>query len=312
MIWRPYGLPQIVDPSHSIFHDGEIQPKWEVPTEIVVQAAITGAFYTKDANPAQPITPAEILAEARACVEAGASAIHLHVRDDQGYNTLDIDRFQEVVGPLREEYPGIFIDGCYVCALDGEWDAMKRGLKLGLLDAVPINTAAVYTGDALFAKPVPMILEKTRLVLEHEAKPIIAVYADADVNNADRFLFRSGLLDEGQIWCVLPALPGCSPMENPFQMVEGLLRFVRLIRDTDPKAKILVCAAGRASSYLATVATTLGLNIRVGMEDTVWAHPHSDTKLTSNVEAFTAARTITEALGLKVASYDRYQHVMGL
>lgn len=312
MIWRPYGLPAILDPSHTAFHEGEIQRRWDVPTEIVVQSAITGAFFRKEENPNQPITTAELLQSARECVLAGASAIHLHVRDDKGYNTLSIERFQEVVGPLREEFPGIFIDGCYVCALRGEWDEMKRALKLGVLDAVPINTTAVYTGDSLFAKPVPMMLEKTRLVLEAESKPIIAVYADADVNNADRYLFRSGLLEEGQIWCVLPSLPGCSPMENPFQMVEGLLRFVRLIRDTDPKAKILVCAAGRASSYLATVAVTLGLNVRVGMEDTVWKYPHSNDKLESNVQAFTSTKTIVENLGLTVASYDRHSSVMGL
>lgn len=312
MIWRPYGLPGILDPSRTAFHDGEIQQKWTVPDEIVVQSALTGAFFRKEENPNQPITTAELLQSARECVQAGASAIHLHVRDDKGYNTLSIDRFKEVVDPLREEFPGIFVDGCYVCALHGEWDEMKRGLKLGVLDAVPVNTTAVYTGDSLFAKPVPMMLEKTRLVLEAGSKPIIAVYADADVNNADRYLFRSGMLGEGQLWCVLPSLPGCSPMENPLQMVDGLLRFVRLIRDTDPKAKILVCAAGRASSYLATLAMTLGLNVRVGMEDTVWKHPHSDEKLTSNLEAFTSTSSIAKGLGLKVASYDRYRTVMGL
>lgn len=312
MIWRPYGLPAILDPSKTAFHDGEIQERWTVPKEIVVQSAITGAFFRKQENPNQPITTDELLQSARECVIAGASAIHLHVRDDKGYNTLSVDRFQEVVTPLREEFPGIFVDGCYVCALRGEWEEMKRALKLGILDAVPVNTTAVYTGDAMFAKPVPMMLEKTRLVLEAGSTPIIAVYADADVNNADRYLFRSGLLEEGQIWCVLPSLPGCSPMENPLQMVDGLLRFVRLIYDTDPKAKILVCGAGRASSYLTTVALTLGLNIRVGMEDTVWKYPHSNQKAESNADLFSSAKTITESLGLQVASYDRYRTVMGL
>jgi 3-keto-5-aminohexanoate cleavage enzyme len=311
MIWRPYGYPQIVDPSHTAFHDGEIQSAWSVPDRIVVQSAITGAFFTRDANPKQPITPAEILEQARQCVLAGASAIHLHVRDDAGYNTLDISRFQAVVEPLRAEFPDIFIDGCYVCALDGEWAEMKRGLKLGLLDAVPINTAATYTGDALFAKPIPVILEKTRLVLDSGALPIVAVYTDADVNNADRYLFRSGLLGEGQVWCVLPGLPGGSPMENPFQMVDGLLRMVRLINDTDPSAKILICAAGRASSFLATVAATLGLNVRVGMEDTVWRWPHRDEKLDSNLDAFVAMKSIVEGLGRDVVGHADYRSFMG-
>jgi 3-keto-5-aminohexanoate cleavage enzyme len=55
-------------------------------------------------------------------VHAGASAIHIRVRDDRGYNTLSVERFEEVVLPLREEFPDLSIDGCYVCALAGEWE----------------------------------------------------------------------------------------------------------------------------------------------------------------------------------------------
>jgi 3-keto-5-aminohexanoate cleavage enzyme len=312
MIWRPYGLPEITDPEHSVFHDGQIQPSWEVPRKIVVQPAITGAFYSRRANPNQPQTTAEILAAARECVQAGASAVHIHVRDDRGYNTLSVERFEEVVLPLREEFPDLSIDGCYVCALAGEWEQMKIALKRQLLDAVPINTAAVYNGDALFAKPAPMILEKTRLVLEAGARPIVAVYADADVDNAYRYLFASGLLESGQIWCMLPALPGCSPMNTPQQMIDGFQRMTRQIRDVDPDAKILVCSAGRASSYLVTLAALAGFHIRVGMEDTVWRWPHRSEKVESNLQAFESARGIVTLLGREVATPTEYREIMGL
>jgi len=312
MVWKPYGLPQIVDPSHSIYHDGEIQPAWDVSDKVIVQSSITGAFFTREANPNQPITPAEILQSAQECVDAGASAIHLHVRDDAGYNTLSQDRFEQVVNPLRSATPDLSIDGCYVTALAGEWEEMKRCLDARILDGVPVNTAAVYTGDALFAKPIPIILEKTRLILEANSAPIIAVYADGDVNNAERYLFKSGLLGSGQIWCVLPGLPGCSPMENPRQMFDGLLRMTSLIQDTDPEAKILVCAAGRASSFLATAAVLLGHHIRVGMEDTVWKYPHKNEKLTSNLEAFLQIKQVVEALGRDIATPAEYRQIMGL
>jgi 3-keto-5-aminohexanoate cleavage enzyme len=85
MIWKPYGLPEIIDPQGSAYHQGTIQPASNVSDKIIVQPAITGAFFTKQANPNQPITTDEILAEARACVLEGASAIHLHVRGENGY-----------------------------------------------------------------------------------------------------------------------------------------------------------------------------------------------------------------------------------
>ncbi|NKQ56111.1 3-keto-5-aminohexanoate cleavage protein [Amycolatopsis sp. K13G38] len=312
IVWKPYGAPEIIDPEHSAFHSANIQPPWEVPRKMIVQSAITGAFFSKRGNPNQPISVEEILDSARECAANGASAIHLHVRDERGYNVLDVERFRAVVEPLREEFPGISIDGCYVCALDGEWENMRRALEERLLDAVPINTTAVFQGDALFAKPVPLLLEKTRMIIDSGTKPIVAVYADSDVSNADRYLFRSGLLDAGQIWCLLPALPGCSPMDSPRQMIDGLLRISSLIRDVDPDAKILVCGAGRASSYLATVAASLGLHLRVGMEDTVWRWPHRSEKLESNLQALESGKQIADILGRDVATFSEYRRIVGL
>ena len=94
MIWRPYGLPEVGDPTHSSFHDTPISQAWDIPGKLIVSTAITGAFMTKRLNPNQPITTDEILAEARACAAAGASTVHIHVRDDDGFNTLDVDRFR--------------------------------------------------------------------------------------------------------------------------------------------------------------------------------------------------------------------------
>jgi 3-keto-5-aminohexanoate cleavage enzyme len=310
MIWRPYGAPEVLDPEASAFHAGQVQAPWAIPRQVIVQSAITGAFFSRGANPAQPITPAEILQSARECAAAGASAIHLHMRDDNGYNVLDVKRFHQVIDPLRDEFPGISIDGCLVCALEGEWDQMKVALKERLLDGVPINPTATYMGDSLFAKPVPMMLDKTRLVLEHGASPILAVYTDADVYNAERYLFRSELLTGPQAWCLLPGLPGCSPMENPRQMLEGLFRLTSLIRDVDPEGTILVCSAGRASSYLVTAAMTLGLHVRVGMEDTVWRWPHLQNKIESNLSAFESMKTMAGLLGREVATFSQFRQIM--
>jgi 3-keto-5-aminohexanoate cleavage enzyme len=312
LLWRPYGLPEIVDPSGSVFFEGKVSPRWDVPDRMIVSSAITGAFFTRTANPHQPVTPKEIYEQARDCLLGGASTVHIHVRDDNGYNTLSIERFREVIEPLKDEFPDLAVDGCLVTALDGEWDEMKKMLKTGLLDMVPINTTATYTGDALFAKPVPVILEKTRLVQEAGAKPLISVYTDGDIYNAGRYLFDSGLVAPGAYWGLLPAIPGCSPMENPMQMADGLLRMVRLIRDVDPTGQILVCAAGRASLALVTMAASLGLHIRVGMEDTVWLWPHSDEKVESNRQALDLAQQLAAAVGRPVASRSEYRQILGL
>ena len=189
---------------------------------------------------------------------------------------------------------------------------MESTIKTGLFDALPVNTTAICCGDSMFFKPPHVVIEKARLAQEAGAKPIISVYDDGDIDNARRFLVASGLLAKPYYWLILPALPGCSPMHNPQQMVDGLMRMVRSIRDIDEDAFILVCAAGRASTYLATFALLLGLHVRVGMEDTLWHYPHRDDVIKRNVEHFQQMRQIASLLGRELMTPAEYRQAIGL
>jgi 3-keto-5-aminohexanoate cleavage enzyme len=312
IVWRPYGAPTIGDLEHTAFHDAPISAPWDLPDRLIVSVAITGAFFRPPQNPKQPITVEEIRESARTVLNAGASTVHIHVRDERGYNVLSLDRFKAVIEPLKHEFPDLIVDGCLVPAADGEWDEMKRVLSSKILDAAPVNPTATYVGDSMFVKPTPLLMEKTRLIVEAGALPEIAVYTDADVSNADRYLIRSGLVRTPAVWLILPALPGCSPMDNPRQMVEGLMRTAGAIRDVDEKALILVCAAGRASMALATLAASIGLHIRVGMEDTYFLWPHRETKIESNLQPFSLGAKLAEVLGRPVATRAEYRQMLGL
>ena len=138
------------------------------------------------------------------------------------------------------------------------------------------------------------------------------MYDDGDIDNARRFLVASGVLAKPYYWLILPALPGCSPMHNPEQMADGLLRMVRAIRDIDQDTFILVCAAGRASTYLATFAVLLGLHVRVGMEDTLWPYPHRDDIIQRNVDHFLQMKSIAELLGRELMTPAEYREAIGL
>jgi 3-keto-5-aminohexanoate cleavage enzyme len=311
-IWHPYGLPEIVDPFGSRYGDIEVAPKWDIPQKVVISQTVNGAFYSKRSNPNLPVTPEEIYASARECAAAGATTVHVHVRNKEGYNVLDPELFHRVIDPVRKEFPAPVYDGCMVPFLDGEWDNMVSVLSERLLEVTPINTTAVYCGDTLFAKPPHVVIEKTRLCQELGVKPQVAVYDDGDVDNAYRYLIRTGLLEKPYYWIILPALPGGSPMHNPRQMVHGIMRLTELIYDIDRDSIIIVCAAGRASSYLAIFSMLLGLHIRVGMEDTIWQHPYRDAIIASNADHFRTFKAIAELIGREVATGDEYRELIGL
>lgn len=71
----------------------------------VICVAITGSLPRKENNPAVPITVAEQVESAHAAVEAGASIIHAHVRDDDQTPSSDPDRFARLLEGLRRHVP---------------------------------------------------------------------------------------------------------------------------------------------------------------------------------------------------------------
>jgi 3-keto-5-aminohexanoate cleavage enzyme len=281
----PFGLPEIIDPHGTKYGIGvEVQPKWNIPKKVFICQTIVGAFYSKRANPNQPLDPEEIKEQALACLEAGAPNVHIHVRDKEGNMVLDPELFHYVIDPIRKQYPERLVCGCMVPDKDGDWQKMIEVLQDGLLDQTPINTTCTYVGDTVFVKPPHVIIEKTRICQELGVKPQIALYSDGDIDNADRYLIKTGLLEKPYYWIILPTLPGGSPMHNPKAMVEVLMHYVNRIKEIDEGSQIVVCASGRASSYLTTLALILGLHIRIGMEDTVWRWPHRDEMIKNNLE----------------------------
>ena len=67
--------------------------------------APNGARRGKADHPALPITIDDIVATATACHSAGADALHLHVRDEQGAHSLDAGRYLETLAALSSALP---------------------------------------------------------------------------------------------------------------------------------------------------------------------------------------------------------------
>jgi len=288
-----------------------IQPKWNLHDKIMINTTICGGFFSKDTNPNIPITTKEIYEEARAICLAGAPMIHVHVRDDNGYNTLDYDKFHEVLDPIKEEFPDVIIDGCLVANRPGYWEAMETCLKEKMFDISPVNCTANYAGDRVFAPYPYQIIEKCELLLKYGCKPHLAVFNDGDVDNAYRYLIAPGLLEKPYTWCVVPGLPGCSPTSSPDMMIESVVHLVHRIREISDQ-RIMVCSGGRGSSYMTTLALIMGLDIRVGMEDTIWKWPHKDDVIESNAECFKNFKTIANILGREVYTAKELREAMGL
>jgi uncharacterized protein (DUF849 family) len=70
-------------------------------TPLVVAVAPNGARRTKADHLRLPLTPAEIAREAELCAAAGASVLHLHVRDEDGGHSLDPNHYRPAIDAVR-------------------------------------------------------------------------------------------------------------------------------------------------------------------------------------------------------------------
>jgi uncharacterized protein (DUF849 family) len=95
---------------------------------VLLQAALNGPF-GKDVHPALPVRAQELARDGAACVAAGAQAIHLHPRDEDGAERLDAHVVDAVVAAVREAC------GVPVGVSTGAWIEPDLGRRLELLAA---------------------------------------------------------------------------------------------------------------------------------------------------------------------------------
>lgn len=309
--YRDLKVVEVVRYDPNIYCDVSSIPKWDIPNKVVLGVAVTGSFIDKSQNPRQPYAPEEILKEAIACIEAGATYLHFHVRDEKGGNTGDVEKYKKIVKPIREKYGDkVFIDGCPVFGRN--FEEACAPVTEGLFEIGIVNPVCTFVSENVRWLTPPAIRAQCEYFQALGKKVMVSVHDTASIDNIKRFLIKPGLLKKPYYFCILPDLPGAFYIPNPRAMVEGITLLVNRLKELDPDCQILVCSSGRASIYLGTLAILMGLHLRVGTEDTLWRYPHRDEKLESNLQAFQSAKALCEILGRDIATADEYRRLVGI
>lgn len=294
----------------------ETQPRWDVPAKIAISVAVSGRFETDSDGRSLPMSLEDYVDEASRVIEAGACGIHVDftwVTDKKG-RRLDrdlppVEAYGAVLEPLRARFGKAFVSNLNV--LNGStFEMCMSPAKSGLAEVAP---CAPGHPDA-FMIPAVTTLEASGV------KPELAVHSTGEIELAKRKLIDTGILRKPYNWIVLYGLPfSCgrtlisgTSVNDAQDMSQHLFMMVDQIRRIDPGSVITVCAAGRATLYVTTLATMMGLNIRVGVEDTPWKHPNSDARLRDNLEMYTMAREIARLLGREPGNADYYRGLLGL
>ncbi|MBD3258145.1 3-keto-5-aminohexanoate cleavage protein, partial [candidate division GN15 bacterium] len=78
-------------------------------SKLIINAAITGMIPMKNDTPHVPISVEEIIEDAGKCIQAGASMVHIHARDDDGVPTHQKDVYEQIIRGIRSAHPDVII-----------------------------------------------------------------------------------------------------------------------------------------------------------------------------------------------------------
>ena len=268
----------------------------------VITVAITGSVPRKADNPGVPVTPAEQIESAHEAYEAGASLVHIHVRDAEENPASDPALFAEVQLGIRKHCPGMIVQ--FSTGGRGR-SAEARGAALDLgPDMASLATGSVNFPTMVYENAPALIERLAGLMLEHEVKPEIEVFDLAMLYNAKALLER-GLLEAPLHVQFVLGIPGALPARR--KVLEFL---VGELAELLPGATWTAAGIGRHQLEVNHWALELGGHLRTGLEDNI---RFDKTRLAaSNAELVARAAALCAAYDAHPASPDEARALLGL
>jgi 3-keto-5-aminohexanoate cleavage enzyme len=270
--------------------------------KLIITAAITGSRITREIAPHIPITPVEIVQSAVECWEAGASIVHIHVRDPEtGQGTQSLDIFKQVVEPLKEKTNLILClttSGIPGRNLPTEERLAPLELKpeLGSFDAGSINL-----GDSVFINSPEFLESAAKKMKTLGVKPELEIFDLGMIVTCLRMKNQGKLAEPLHFQFVL-GTPWGAPATP-----ESLLH---LHQHIPPDATWSVIGIGKGHLPMSMMALIMGGHIRIGMEDNIYYSRGVLAK--SNAQFVERIVKIAGEYGREVATPDEARRILSL
>ena len=297
--------------------------------KVVITCAVTGSIHTPSMSPHLPVTAEEIAKAAIDAAEAGAAIVHLHARDPlDGRPDQSPERFAPFLKIIKQRTDAV------INITTGGASTMTIDERLKPVAEFKPEIASLNMGSMNFGL-YPMLqrfkdlkhdwerayLEGSRDRVFKNTFAGIEKILTACADNGTRFEIEC--YDIGHLY-TLAHFVDRGLVKPPFfvQSVFGILGGIgahaedvmHMRRTADRLFGADYCwsalGAGRNQMTVAAQALALGGNIRVGLEDSLWAGPGRLAE--SNAQQVRLARKIIEGLGLEIASPDEAREMFAL
>jgi uncharacterized protein (DUF849 family) len=230
-----------------------------MPVPCVIAVAITGSLPTKDQNPAVPITVAEQIESTHEAYEAGASLVHVHVRNEDGTTTSDPDKFGAFLAGVREHCPDMIVQ--FSTGGRSGTGSERGGGLVHAPDMASLATGSVNFPTSVYDNSPALIEQLATMMNERSIKPEIEVFDVAMLYNAVRYANEGLLKAPLHVQFVLG-------IKNALPVDRGLLEFlIAKLGELAPDATWVAAGVGRHQLKVNRWCLELGGHVRTGLED---------------------------------------------
>jgi 3-keto-5-aminohexanoate cleavage enzyme len=274
-------------------------------SKVVITCALTGGIHGKEANPNLPEQPDEIVEQGIAAWREGAAILHVHARNPDGSNTMDPAIYAELHERLCAETDAIVqltTGGSPTLPVEERLNTVLLAPEMCSLNMGLMNFF-IRGQQVFFSNHRSDIIRFAEEMRARGVKPELECYNEAMLEEAE-YLIGTGLLEPPYIInCVLHT-PTQGGLRGTPRNLMGMLDRM------PPGALVNVSSMGRTQLPMTTMALTIGLQVRVGMEDNV---QYRRGELVEN-NARLVARTVRIARELErePASPDEARAMLGL
>jgi 3-keto-5-aminohexanoate cleavage enzyme len=160
---------------------------------VVITVAITGSTARRTDNPAVPVTPSQQIESTHAAYEAGASLVHIHVRNPDESPSSDPALFSRVQDGVRRHCPGMIVQ----FSTSGQGvDAASRGNIIALRpDMASLSTGSVNFPTGIHENPTSLVVDLATCMRTNGVRPEVELFDLSHIHGA-RHLVDAGLMDE--------------------------------------------------------------------------------------------------------------------
>jgi uncharacterized protein (DUF849 family) len=297
--------------------------------KVIITCAVTGAIHTPSMSPHLPLTPDEIVAEALAAAEAGAAVLHLHARDPEtGKPDQTPEAFARFLPRIKQGTDAVinlttggspFMSIAERVKPAATFKPEVASLNMGSMNFGLFHLLARYK-EFKFDWERAHLENSRDLVFRNSFKDIETILSTCQ-QNGTRFEFEC--YDIGHLYNLKHFLDrGLVRTPLFVQSVFGILGGIgahaedvaHMKRTADrlfgDRYRWSVLGAGAAQMRIAAQAAAMGGNVRVGLEDSLWAGPKRLAR--SNAEQVRIVRGIVEGLGLEIANPDEAREILAL